>query len=179
MRAEPGKHSFGSAGAGTPSHVVSAQLVRMLGLNVVHVPYRGGANALTDVASGTLAWMANTPNNSLPLIEAGRLVPIFVISPQRLKQLPEVPTVTELGYGQMKDEISSMFLMAPAATPLAILERLNAATNAVHRDPAVVARLDALALTSPPADISLSGIRALADRQIAAWREAVRPDTPR
>src|SRR4029077_12461782 len=75
MRAEPGRHSFASAGVGTPSQVISAQLVRLFDLNVVHVPYRGGANALTDVAAGTVAWMVNTPNSSLALTEAGRLVP--------------------------------------------------------------------------------------------------------
>jgi tripartite-type tricarboxylate transporter receptor subunit TctC len=168
MRAEPGRHSFASAGVGTPSQVISAQLVRLFDLNVVHVPYRGGANALTDVAAGTVAWMVNTPNSSLALVEAGRLVPLFVIAPQRLKPLPEVPTLTELGYPQFENEISSMFLLAPAATPKPVLERLNAATNQVQKDKDVVARLAALALSAPPADISLAAIRALAEKQVAA-----------
>ncbi len=179
LRAEPGRHSFGSAGAGTASHVVSAQLVRMFGLNVVHVPYRGGANALADVASGTIAWMVNTPNSSLPLIEAGRLVPLFVMAPHRLKPLPDVPTLAELGYPQFSEEISSIFLMAPAATPVPVLERLNAATGEVHREGEVAARLEALALSPPPADITLAGIRALAEKQLAAWTAAVRAETGR
>ncbi len=176
MRAEPGQHSYASAGVGTPSHAISAQLVRLFGLNVVHVPYRGGANALTDVAAGTVAWMVNTPNSSLALTEAGRLVPLFVIAPQRLKPLPDVPTLTELGYPQFENEISSMFLLAPAATPRPVLERLNAATNQVQKDKDVVARLAALALSAPPADISLAAIRALAEKQVAAWTAAVQAE---
>jgi tripartite-type tricarboxylate transporter receptor subunit TctC len=179
MRAEPGRHSFASAGVGTPSHVISAQLVRLFDLNVVHVPYRGGANALTDVAAGTVAWMVNTPNSSLALVEGGRLVPLFVIAPQRLKPLHDVPTLTELGYPEFENEISSMFLMAPAATPKPVLERLNAATNQVQKDKDVVARLAALALSAPPTDISLAAIRALAEKQVAAWTAAVQGEATR
>ncbi|MGA8410296.1 MAG: tripartite tricarboxylate transporter substrate-binding protein, partial [Xanthobacteraceae bacterium] len=88
VKAAPGKYSYGSPGPGTPSHVVSAQIVRLFGLDVVHVPYRGGAATLTDVASGTLAWMVNTPNSALPLIDAGKVVPLFVIGARRLKTTP-------------------------------------------------------------------------------------------
>src|SRR5262249_37918392 len=133
----------------------------------------------TDVAAGTVAWMINTPNSSLALTEAGRLVPLFVIAPQRLKPLPDVPTLTELGYPQFENEISSMFLLAPAATPRPLLERLNAATNQVQKDKDVVARLAALALSAPPADISLGAIRALAEQQIAAWTTAVQGEATR
>jgi tripartite-type tricarboxylate transporter receptor subunit TctC len=173
VKAAPGKYSYGTPGPGTPSHVVSAQIVRLFRLDVVHVPYRGGAATLADVAGGTLAWMVNTPNSALPLIDAGKVVPLFVIGRKRLKQLHDVPTLEEIGYPQFTDEIGTIFLMAPAATPAPILDRLNEATNRVQKDPEVIARLDALALVAPPPDISRAAIRALAAGQIAAWTRAV------
>jgi tripartite-type tricarboxylate transporter receptor subunit TctC len=174
IKAAPGRYSYGSPGPGTPSHVVSAQIVRLFGLDVVHVPYRGGAATLTDVASGTLAWMVNTPNSALPLIDAEKVVPLFVIGSERLKQLPDVPTLEELGYPQFTGEVGTIFLMAPAGTSAPILDRLNEVTNKAQRDPDVVTRLNALALAAPPPDISRAAIRALAEQQVAAWSRAVK-----
>ena len=72
-----------------------------------------------------------------------------------------------------------MFLLAPAATPKPVLKRLNAATNQVQKDKDVVARLAALALSAPPTDISLAAIRALAEKQVAAWTAAVQTEATR
>ena len=85
-----------------------------------------------------------------------------------------MPTLEELGYPQFTGEVASIFLMAPAATPAPILDRLNEATNRVQKDPQVISRLDALALAAPPADISRAAIRALAEQQVAAWARAVK-----
>ena len=101
-------------------------------------------------------------------------MPLFVIGARRLKQLPGVPTLEELGYPQFTGEVASIFLMAPAATPAPILDRLNEATNRVQKDPQVISRLDALALAAPPADITRAAIRALAEQHVAAWARAVK-----
>lgn len=85
-----------------------------------------------------------------------------------------VPTLEELGYPQFTGEVASIFLMAPAATPAPILDRLNEATNRVQKNPEVISRLNALALAAPPADISRAAIRALAEQQLAAWARAVK-----
>jgi tripartite-type tricarboxylate transporter receptor subunit TctC len=174
VKAEPGKYSYGSPGPGSESQIVSAQIVNRFGLEVVHVPYRGGAAALTDVAAGVLAWMVNTPSGSLPLIEGGKVVPLFVINPTRIKQLPDTPTTQELGITDLKDEVTSIFLAAPVGTPRPVLERLNAAINEIQKDPAVAARLATLAFVAPAPDTSLEAARALAAAQIDAWATAVK-----
>jgi tripartite-type tricarboxylate transporter receptor subunit TctC len=173
LRTEPGKYTYASAGVGTPSHIVSAQLVRELGVKVVHAPYRGGAPALQDVTAGVVAWMVDTPSGSLPLIQGGRIVPLFVVNPTRVKSLPEVPTLGELGHPSFQNEIMSIYLMAPAATPRPIVERLSAALMQIQADSAVGSRLENIAIEPvPPTD--LAATRALVREQIEAWDKAVK-----
>jgi tripartite-type tricarboxylate transporter receptor subunit TctC len=173
IKSEPGKHSYASAGVGTPSQIVSAQLVRQLGLQAVHVPYRGGAPALQDVAAGVVIWMVDTPSGSLPLIQGGRLVPLFVVNPTRVKQLPDVPTLAELGHPSFRDEIMSIYLMAPAATPKPVTERLSAVLMQLQADASVSSQLENIAIEpSPPTD--LQATRRLVREQIEAWDKAVK-----
>ena len=110
------------------------------------------------------------------LIETGKVNALFVINQTRLKQLPNVPTTQELGVGyeRLKDQVTTIFLMAPAGTPKPVLDRLNAALNQAHKDPAVISALDALALIAPPPDISLDTARTMAAAQIDAWSGAVK-----
>jgi tripartite-type tricarboxylate transporter receptor subunit TctC len=173
IKAEPGKHSYGSPGPGSPAHIISQQLVNLFSLNVVHVPYRGGAMALTDLQTGILTWLADTPSVSLQLIQAGKVIPMFVINSTRLKQLPDVPTMTELGLSQLRNEQTTIFLLAPAATPRPLLERLNAAVLQAHNDPLVTSRLDTLVLFQPPPNVSPDAAQALAAEQIEAWNAGV------
>jgi tripartite-type tricarboxylate transporter receptor subunit TctC len=173
LRSGSGKQAYGSAGVGTPSHIVSAQLVRELGLKADHAPYRGGAPALQDVAAGVISWMVDTPTGSLPLIQAGSIIPLFVVNPTRIKQLPDVPTLSELGYVSFRDEIMAIYLLAPAGTPKAILEQLSAAIMEVERDPTIKSRLETIAIEpSPPTDLQTT--RTLVHEQIEAWEKAVK-----
>ena len=173
IRSEPGKHSYASAGVGTPSQVVSAQLVRELGLNAVHVAYRGGAPALQDVTAGVVAWMVDTPSGSLPLIQGGRVVPLFVVNPTRVKELPDVPTLSELGHSGFRDEIMSIYLMAPAATPKPVIDRLSTALMQLQADTTVRSRLENISIeAAPPTD--LQATRKLVREQIDAWDKAVK-----
>ncbi len=173
IRSEPGKHSYASAGVGTPSQVVSAQLVRELGLNAVHVAYRGGAPALQDVTAGVVAWMVDTPSGSLPLIQGGRVVPLFVVNPTRVKELPDVPTLSELGHPSFQEEIMSIYLLAPAATPKTVIDRLSTALMHLQADTTVRSRLENIAIEpAPPTD--LQAARKLVREQIDAWDKAVK-----
>src|SRR5882757_229175 len=173
IKSEPGKYSYGSAGIGTPSQIVSAQLVRALGLNAVHVAYRGGAPALQDVTAGVVAWMVDTPSGSLPLIQGGRVVPLFVVNPTRVKELPDVPTLSELGHPGFRDEIMSIYLLAPAAAPKPVIDRLSAALMQLQADGAVKSRLENISIeAAPPTD--LQATRELVREQIDAWDKAVK-----
>jgi tripartite-type tricarboxylate transporter receptor subunit TctC len=173
IKSEPGKHNYASAGLGTPSHIVSAQLVRELGLKAVHTPYRGGAPALQDVASGVMSWMVDTPSGSLGLSQAGKIVPIFVVNPTRVKELPDVPTLAELGYPSFTNEIMAIYLMAPAGVPKPVIDRLSAAMMQLQADAAVRSRLEKIAI-EPSARADLQATRAQVSEQIDAWDKAVK-----
>ena len=173
LRSEPGKHSYGSPGPGTPGQIAGAMIVKQFGLDVAHVPYRGGAAALPDLMSGVLTWLIDTPTGSGSLIESGKVVPMFVIDNKRLATFPEIPTLIEMGYPQFDNMISTVFLMAPAGLPKPMLERLHASLLKAQKDPAIVKMLGQLRLTPPPADLSLEAARRLAADQIAAWEKPV------
>jgi len=172
VRSEPGKYTYASAGVGTPGHVAAAQLARQLGLKTVHAPYRGGAPALQDLAAGVVSWIVDTPTGSMPLIQADKIVPLALLNPTRLKQLPNVPTLGELGHSAFRDEVMSVYLMAPAATPKPVIDRLGAALMELQADPAVTSRLESISIeAAPPTDLQATG--KMVQEQIEAWRKAV------
>ena len=178
IKPAPGKFSYGSTGPGSPSHIVSEQIVRVAGLDVVHVPYRGGPAALNDLLAGILVWTVDTPSSSMSLIESRKVVPMFVINATRVKQLPDVPTLAEVGYPEMNDQTITIFMLVPAKTPDAVVKRLSEALMSAQVDSDVNARLDALALT-PSQRTTLSAAKELVSQEIGAWEKAVRRITGR
>lgn len=173
VRSEAGKHTYASAGVGTPSHIASGQLVHQHDLKAVHAPYRGGAPALQDLAAGIVSWIVDTPTGSMPLIQANRIIPLSVLYPRRVKQLPDVPTLAELGHPGFRDEIVSVYLMAPAATPKPVIDRLSAAMMELQSDTMVQSRLEQIAIEpAPPTD--LQATHRLVREQIEAWDKAVK-----
>jgi len=173
IKAEPGKHSYGSPGPGTPGAIVGALLVKQLGLDIAHVPYRGGAAALPDLMSGVLTWMIDTPTGSGALVESGKVVPMFIIDSKRIPAFPNIPTTIELGYPQFDNMISTVFLMAPAALPKLVLEKYHTALLKAQKDPVIVKMLDQLRLTPPPPDQSVADVTKLAAEQITAWEKPI------
>jgi tripartite-type tricarboxylate transporter receptor subunit TctC len=124
-RARPGQINYGSVGNGTSFHLGTEELKKLSGTNMVHVPYKGMGQVLTDAISGNIQMaFANTPN-AAPLVKAGKLRAIGVAHPTRVEQLPEVPTVGEQGFPGFESNSAFVFL-APGGTPPAILDRLNA-----------------------------------------------------
>jgi tripartite-type tricarboxylate transporter receptor subunit TctC len=152
-KANPGKLNMASSGNGSTIHV-SGELFKMLtGINMVHVPYRGGAPALTDLISGQVHVMFDNLPTSIEYIRAGKLRGLAVTSTERSHLLPDVPTVSDYVPGY---EASAWYgLGVPIGTPADVIDKLNQATNAILADPNTQARfadLGATLLVGSPAD---------------------------
>jgi len=152
-KANSGKISYASAGIGTPQHV-SAELFKMMtGVEMVHVPYRGAAPALTDLIGGQVQVMVDTTPASMQHIRSGRVRALAVTTATRADVLPDLPTVSDFLPGY---EATSWFgIGAPRNTPPEIIEKLNKEINAGLADPKISARLKDLGgiiLPGSPAD---------------------------
>ena len=153
IKANPGKISYASAGIGTPQHV-SAELFKMMtGVEMVHVPYRGAAPALTDLIGGQVQVMIDTSPASMQHIRSGRVRALAVTTATRAAVLPDLPTVSDFLPGY---EATSWFgIGVPKGTPAEAVDKLNGAINAGLADPTISARLKDLGgiiLPGSPAD---------------------------
>ncbi|MFT8243358.1 Bug family tripartite tricarboxylate transporter substrate binding protein [Roseomonas sp. BN140053] len=144
LRANPDKATYGTAGAGSPQHVAGQVLGRAIGVNMLHVGYRGGAGAVTDVIGGHVSMAIATLSAFLPQFDAGALRVIAVGEPQRFAGRPEIPTVAETVPGF--EATTWLGFFAAARTPQPIVERLNRELVAVLRTPEVQGKLQDLAL---------------------------------
>jgi tripartite-type tricarboxylate transporter receptor subunit TctC len=134
---EPNKLTYGSSGLGGAHHLSAEMLKAAAQIDIVHVPYKGGAPAATDLMAGHLSMMFELGYAALPSIKAGSVKPIAVTSAKRLAALPDVPTMAEAG---LPDYISYNWqgVIVPAKTPQAIVTKLNKAFNEILKDPDVV-----------------------------------------
>ena len=132
----PGELSYASAGVAGTGHMAAELFSRHVGIRMLHVPYKGNAQAIIDVISGQVTMMFDQVSTSGPHIRAGKLRPLAVTSLRRSPLFAEVPTMDESGAKGFED-ITINGLVAPAGTPQAILERLNAAVGKAVADPAV------------------------------------------
>jgi len=138
-KANPRKINMASSGNGSTIHVSGELFKMMAGVNMVHVPYRGGAPALTDLLGGQVQVMFDNLPTSIEYIRAGKLRPLAVTSATRSELLPEVPTVADFVPGY---ESSAWYgVGAPRNTPVEIIDRLNKEINAVLADPRMKARV--------------------------------------
>ena len=127
-KANPGKLSYGSAGIGSTLHLAAEFFKRAAGVDIIHVPYRGAAQATTDLVGGQMQMMFGPVVAVLPLAQAGKVRALAVTSAKRSALAPELPTMIESGVPGF--EVTGWYgLAAPAGTPKAIVERLNAETN--------------------------------------------------
>jgi tripartite-type tricarboxylate transporter receptor subunit TctC len=124
-RKRPGQMNFASSGTGGPTHLAAELLKSMAGINIVHVPYKGGALALNDVISGQVEMTFIGAPAALPHVRAGRLRLLAVTTAKRMSTMPDVPTVAEAGFPGY-DVSASYSVLGPAATPAPIVARLNA-----------------------------------------------------
>lgn len=142
-RANRGKLSFSSSGVGNPQQLAGELMNFMAGTDVLHVPYRGAAPAVTDVATGAVTMSFSSLAAALPLINSGQLRAVAVTSRDRMPQLPDVPTLSE-GAPELKGyELLNWFgMFAPAGTPEPVVTRLNEVVNAGLRDKTIADNLN-------------------------------------
>jgi tripartite-type tricarboxylate transporter receptor subunit TctC len=151
-RARPGKLNYSSAGIGTPPHLIGEMFKQRLGLDVVHVPYKGGGPSVQAVVAGETQFSFENPASSLPLVQAGNVRALASTSDGRGAQTPDLPTMIEAGVPDFTS-VSFTAVVAPAGAPAAIVGKLNAAINESLKSPEVAGTLVKLGvdakITSP------------------------------
>ena len=141
-KANPGKINYGSAGAGTPQNITCELFKMMSGVNLVHVPYKGGAPAVADLVAGHVQVIFAPVSEAIPHIKAGKLRALAVTPAKRLDVFPDVPSVGEFLPGYEATGFAG--IGAPKATPAAIIDMLNKELNAGLADPKIKARIEEL-----------------------------------
>jgi tripartite-type tricarboxylate transporter receptor subunit TctC len=155
-KANPGKVNFSSGGIGVLPHLIGEWFKSRAGIDIVHVPYRGGGPSINDLVGGQVQMTFEGLSVLRPLIESGRLRALAVTSAQRLPQLPDLPTMAESGFPNFVS-VSWTGLLAPVRTPREIVEKLNAQINAALVSPefkAALARLGNEPLGGTPRDFA-------------------------
>ena len=141
-KAKPGEVKYGSAGIGSATHLSSALFAAMADVNLIHVPYRGAGPAILDLMGGRLDLQFENAPSVLGQVRGGTLRGIAVGSSKRSTMLPELPTIGDTVPGY---EATSWFgLLAPAKTPRAVVDKINAAVNKALADPAVQKQMDSI-----------------------------------
>ncbi len=170
-RANPGKVNFSSGGIGVLPHLIGEWFKSRAGIDIVHVPYRGGGPSINDLVGGQVQMTFEGVSVLRPLIESGKLRALAVTSAKRLPQLPDLPTMIESGFPDFVS-VSWTGLLAPARTPREIVDRLNAQINAGVASPefkAALARLGNEPLGGTPQDFA-----DLIKADIAKWAPVVK-----
>ena len=169
-KAKPGVINYASAGTGRPTHLAPELFKKQAGVDMVHVPYKGGGEAQTSVVIGeTSVYFANI-GTALPFIQQGALRALGVTSVKRVPMLPDCPTIAEAGYPGYQAE-SWFGFMVPAKTPKEVIATIRAATISALKSPDVVKRLNALAYI-PVGDQSAE-FGAYIQSEIARYRQVV------
>ncbi|MCR0983874.1 Bug family tripartite tricarboxylate transporter substrate binding protein [Roseomonas populi] len=170
-RAHPGRLNYGSSGIGGGMHLATHLFAERAGGDMVHVPYRGAAPAVTALVQGEVQLMVDLVPNSLPLVRSGQLRAFAVGLPERTPLLPGVPTFHEHGITDF-DVPSWFILVAAGQIPLEAEERLRAAAEGTVADPAFAARLEAV--SAQPMPISGPALRDFLAEQGARWEAVIR-----
>ncbi len=172
VKANPGKLNFGSAGVGSWTHLaLEVFLDAAGGLNMVHIPYKGGASAIADRLSGRVSLYISGADVA-SMVNSGQLIGLAVIHPKRLASLPNMPTLAEAGLPQASLR-QWMGIIAPSGTPQEVVARLNVAFNAALKVPAVVKAMEAGGWIINP-DTSPDDFTRLVRSDIATWSPIVR-----
>lgn len=170
-KAAPGTIDIATAGPATSQHMSAELFAHRTGIKLNMIHYRGSGPGVADLLSGNVRLMMDSVTSSLPHIQAGRLVPLAVTTPERAPQLPDVPTIAETvspGYGAY----GWTGLVGPAAMPAEIVRKVNADVVAILREPAMAARFRDLG--GIPAPSTPEEFAAFVRREIVQWREVAR-----
>jgi tripartite-type tricarboxylate transporter receptor subunit TctC len=173
-RANQTKMQFGSGGAGSASHLACLLVNLAIGINVTHVPYRGAAPAMQDLIAGRIDYQCPDSPTSIAQIESGTIKAIAVLTAERSRRLPEVPTAREQG---LRDVVASNWFAAfyPKGTPAGIVEKLRIAIVAAMETPALQARMREIgAELAAPERRSPEYLRTFVASEVAKWAEPIK-----
>jgi tripartite-type tricarboxylate transporter receptor subunit TctC len=170
-RARPGSLTFGSAGSGASQHMGGELLKSMAAIDIVHVPYKGGAPAMTDLVAGQISFMIEPIPTALPHIKSGRVRALAVSTPRRSAAMPELPTIAESGYPGY--DLTIWFgLLAPARTAPEVIGRINADMVKILADGDMRERLSAQG--AEPVGGTPEAFAAHIRSEVARWGEVVK-----
>jgi len=170
-KAKPGHLNFGSSGVGTPNHLGGEMLKAMAGINIVHVPYKGGAASITDLIAGQVQLVFSSAPSVVPHVRTGRLKALAVGSAKRTSALPNVPTVAESGVPGY--EYTTWYgIFAPARTPTPIIARLNAEIVRMLAEPQMSQRFQSQG--GDPASSTPAALTAYMREETARWTRVIK-----
>ena len=148
-KAKPDTVSYGSSYVGSPSHLGSAEFEFLTGTRMIHVPYKDQTQMYSAIANGDVGWAFSTLGSALPLVQGGRIKLVAIAAKQRLKSLPDVPTLVEAGGPDMVVD-SWLAVMAPRGTPPQVEEKINAEINRALAEPDVIDKLRSCGFEAAP-----------------------------
>ena len=169
-KAAPGKLTFASAGTGSSGHLAAEMLKDVEKIDILHIPYGGGAPAIVDLVAGRVSMMFLDPPQALPHIKAGRLKALAVGGERRLPLLPNVQTLSEAGVGGVEAKVW-WGIVAPSNVPPAVIAKLNSEFGTALAQPSVKARFETLGIVSEPGSPAQFG-QYLQD-QTKKWRQVI------
>jgi tripartite-type tricarboxylate transporter receptor subunit TctC len=170
-KASPGKFNYATPGATSQAHLLTALLSAQAGLDMQHIPYKGGAPAVLGTVAGETQMTMMSPLASLPQIQAGMLRPLAVTSLVRDRNFPDLPSIAESGFPGFEG-VAWAGLFTTAGTPKETIERLNAEVNRIIRDPQIASKLEEQGMT--PAGGSAAEFGAFMSREIRRWTDAAK-----
>lgn len=165
-KAHPDKLNFASAGLGNSTQLAVELLQKKLGISMVHVPFKGEPDGVMATMGGQTQVMAPVVGTALPHIKSGKVVPLVVLAPKRLAELPDVPAANELGVKDF-DYMGWSGIVTKAGTPVAIINKLNEATKAFHNSPVVQEKLKTMMVI--PMAGPASQVMEVTKRDTAVW----------
>jgi tripartite-type tricarboxylate transporter receptor subunit TctC len=166
----PGRVTFSSSGVGTATHLVAELFKTVTGIEMQHVPYRGSAPALNDMIAGRVDVMFDYPVSVGPHVEAGKLKILATTAPERLRNVPNAPTMAELGLKEMTTQSWSS-IMVPAGTPAAVVDRLAAAAHAALTSERVRTHFEKLG--TRPMTLQKAEMIPFIEKEIVRWRDVI------
>jgi tripartite-type tricarboxylate transporter receptor subunit TctC len=170
-KAKPGSITYGSAGIGTSGHLAGELFSSMAGLEMVHVPYKGGAPAAADLVAGRIQVMFLSLQLSAPQVRSGKLKALAIAGQKRAQQLPDVPSTAEQGYPEF-DALLFSSMLAPAGTPASIVNRMNAELVKALKSPEVSGKL--IEIGGVPAPSTPEEFTAILKREGERWGRLIR-----
>ena len=139
-KAKPGELSYGTPGIGSPHHLAGEMLAKATGIQLLHVPYRGTSLAVNDVLANQLGMAWSSPVAIQGFVDSGKIVPIALADSKRISTMPNVPTIAELGYSNVRFD-NWFGIAAPKGTPAPVISRLNEVLQQIGHDTAFLARI--------------------------------------